>query len=87
MVSSYVTKNCLQTTMAFSLMSYSNKQCHNVCITILLYVPFPDGGPILSCSLSHDIRWFYPGHHQHYHAEQHHHSNADTEQQIQLLSI
>ena len=53
---------------------------HNALI-ILYQSAISDGGPILSYSLSHGVRWFYPGHHQHYHVEY-----RDDEQQTQLLS-
>ena len=49
-----------------------------------------DGGPILSYSLSHGIRWFYPGANQYYHIEHHQQHNDSniivSEQQSQMLT-
>jgi hypothetical protein len=48
---------------------------------------FVDGGPILSYSLSHGIRWFYPGANQHYHIEHHQQKhNTASERQSQMLT-
>ncbi len=58
--------------------------------TVSIPFLYTDGGPILSYSLSHGIRWFYPGANQHYHIEHHQQrhkgSNAGSERQSQMLT-
>lgn len=72
-------------------LSLSYTKLRNLGYIILFQCLFDiDGGPILSYSLSHGIRWLYPGANQHYHIEHHQQnndSNTVSEQQSQMLTI